>query len=223
MSQILGKKTKMNIEGNINRIGETMEIEKTESIIESILFSAGRMVSVEELQIALEMTKEDLEKILDKMIEEYKVQNRGIELIKINNGYQLCSKKENYEYIYQIMDKRNKPKLSNAALETLSIIAYNPRISRAEIEAIRGVNVDGTMYKLLEYGLIEEAGKLDLPGKPMSYKTTDEFLRMFGYSSLNDLPELPRYKMDENHQIVIDELSENADNISNESEEESVV
>jgi len=206
-----------------------MEIEKTESIIESILFSAGRMVAIEEMQIALEMTKEDLEKILNKMIEEYKMQNRGIELIRINDGYQLCSKKENYEYIYQIIDKRNKPKLSNAALETLSIIAYNPKISRAEIEAIRGVNVDGTMYKLLEYGLIEEAGKLDLPGKPMSYKTTDEFLRMFGYSSLNDLPELPRYKMDENHQIVIDELSENtdtienADNASNESEEESVV
>ena len=93
-------------------------------------------------------------------------------------------------------------------METLSIIAYNSRISRAEIEAIRGVNVDGTMYKLLEYGLIEEAGKLDLPGKPMSYRTTDEFLRMFGYSSLNDLPELPRYKMDENHQIVIEELDE---------------
>lgn len=185
-----------------------MEIEKIESIIESILFAAGRIVAIEEMQMALEIAKEDLEKILDKMIEDYKAQSRGIELIKINNGYQLCSKKENVDYIYPIIDKRNKPKLSNAALETLSIIAYNSRISRAEIEAIRGVNVDGTMYKLLEYGLIEEAGKLDLPGKPMSYRTTDEFLRMFGYSSLNDLPELPRYKMDENHQIVIEELDE---------------
>ena len=185
-----------------------MEIERIESIIESILFAAGRMVAIEEMQMTLEMTKEDIEKILDKMIEDYKAQNRGIEIIRLNNGYQLCSKKENYEYIYPVVDNRNKPKLSGAALETLSIIAYNPKISRAEIEAIRGVSVDATLYKLLEYGLIEDAGKLDLPGKPIAYRTTDEFLRMFGYSSLNDLPELPRYKMDENHQIVIEELDE---------------
>ena len=185
-----------------------MEIEKIESIIESILFAAGRMVAIEEMQLSLEMTKEDLEKILDNMREKYKAEDRGIELAKIGEGYQLCSKKENYDYIYPIIDKRNKPKLSNAALETLSIIAYNPRISRAEIEAIRGVNVDGTMYKLLEYGLIEEAGKLDLPGKPMGFKTTPEFLKMFGYSSLKDLPELPKYKLDSNKQIVIDELVE---------------
>ena len=201
-----------------------MELEKIQSIIESILFAAGRMVSIEEIEFALEVSKVDLEKILEKMQEEYKEEKRGIELIKLNNGYQLCSKKENYEYIYQIIDKRNKPKLSNAALETLSIIAYNPKISRAEIEAIRGVSVDATIYKLLEYGLIEEAGKLDLPGKPMSYKTSDEFLRLFGYSSLDELPELPRYKMDENHQIVIEELEENIEeNHENvESKEESI-
>ena len=186
-----------------------MELEKIESIIESMLFAAGRMVSIEEMELALEISKEDIEKIIEKMQEEYKDAKRGIELIKLNNGYQLCSKKENYDYIYQIIDKRNKPKLSSAALETLSIIAYNPKISRAEIEAIRGVSVDATLYKLLEYGLIEEAGKLDLPGKPIAYKTSNEFLKMFGYSSLDELPELPRYKMDENHQIVIEELEEN--------------
>ena len=197
-----------------------MELEKIQSIIESILFAAGRMVSIEEIELALEISRVDLEKILEKMQEEYKEEKRGIELIKLNNGYQLCSKKENYEYIYQIIDKRNKPKLSNAALETLSIIAYNPKISRAEIEAIRGVSVDATIYKLLEYGLIEEAGKLDLPGKPMSYKTTEEFLKMFGYSSLDELPELPRYKMDENHQIVIEELEENNEDVQEKDEEQ---
>ena len=197
-----------------------MELEKIQSIIESILFAAGRMVSIEELELALEVSRVDLEKILDKMQEEYKEEKRGIELIKLNNGYQLCSKKENYEYIYQIIDKRNKPKLSNAALETLSIIAYNPKISRAEIEAIRGVSVDATIYKLLEYGLIEEAGKLDLPGRPMSYKTSDEFLRLFGYSSLDELPELPRYKMDENHQIVIEELEGNNEDVQEDDEEQ---
>lgn len=183
-----------------------MKIEKAKSIIESIFFATGRIVSIEELQMALEMPKEDIEKILNNMQESYKDEKSGIELVKMNDGYQLCSKKENYDYIYQVIDKRSKPKLSNAALETLAIIAYNPKISRAEIEAIRGVNVDGTMYKLLEYGLIEEAGKLDLPGKPMSYKTTDEFLKMFGYITLDELPELPRYKLDENHQIVVEEL-----------------
>lgn len=197
-----------------------MELEKIQSIIESILFAAGRMVSIEEIELALEISRVDLEKILDKMQEEYKVEKRGIELIKLNNGYQLCSKKENYEYIYQIIDKRNKPKLSNAALETLSIIAYNPKISRAEIEAIRGVSVDATIYKLLEYGLIEEAGKLDLPGRPMSYKTSDDFLRLFGYSSLDELPELPRYKMDENHQIVIEELEENNEDVQEDDDEQ---
>ena len=197
-----------------------MELEKIESIIESMLFAAGRMVSIEEMELALEISKEDIEKIIEKMQEEYKDAKRGIELIKLNNGYQLCSKKENYDYIYQIIDKRNKPKLSSAALETLSIIAYNPKISRAEIEAIRGVSVDATIYKLLEYGLIEEAGKLDLPGKPMSYKTSDEFLKMFGYSSLDELPELPRYKMDENHQIVIEELEENNEEIDKKNDEE---
>ena len=201
-----------------------MELEKIQSIIESIFFAAGRMVSIEEIELALEVSRVDLEKILEKMQEEYKEQKRGIELIKLNNGYQLCSKKENYEYIYQIIDKRNKPKLSNAALETLSIIAYNPKISRAEIEAIRGVSVDATIYKLLEYGLIEEAGKLDLPGRPMSYKTTEEFLKMFGYSSLDELPELPRYKMDENHQIVIEELEDTVvDSNQNENLEETAV
>ena len=109
------------------------------------------------------------------------------------------------------MDKRTKPNLSTAALETLSIIAYNPRITRAEIEAIRGVSADASIYKLLEYNLIKEAGKADLPGKTMTYKTTDEFLKMFGYSSIDDLPELPKYKLDSNQQIVIDELEENSE------------
>ena len=159
--------------------------------------------------ISLEIPKDDLENIIFSMQEDYKIQNRGIEIIKVDDSFQLCTKKELYEYIYPIIDKRSKPNLSNAALETVSIIAYNPKITRAEIESIRGVGADACIYKLLEYGLIQEAGKADLPGKPMTYITTNEFLKMFGYSSLNDLPELPRYKLDENQQIVIDELVQN--------------
>ena len=186
-----------------------MDIAKIKSIIEAILFSAGRIVQLNELVLVLEQNEDDIVKIIKQMQDEYKVSNRGIEIIKVENGYQLATKKDLYEYIYPILDKRTKPNLSTAALETLSIIAYNPRITRAEIEAIRGVSADACVYKLLEYGLVEEAGKTDLPGKPMSYKTTNDFLKMFGYSSLEDLPELPRYKLDSNQQIVIDELNEN--------------
>ncbi|MEI3402190.1 MAG: SMC-Scp complex subunit ScpB [Clostridia bacterium] len=183
-----------------------MEIQKMKAIIEAILFAAGRVVSQEELMIALEIDKKQLEELMDTIRKDYDM--RGIEIIKVENGYQLCTKKEYYEYIVPILDKRAKPNLSTAALETLAIIAYNQRTTRAEIEAIRGVNSDGTIYKLLDYGLIEDAGKADLPGKPTTYKTTLEFLKMFGYESLSDLPELPKYKLDANRQIVIDELIE---------------
>ena len=105
-----------------------------------------------------------------------------------------------------MLDNRAKPNISNAAMETLAIIAYNPKITRAEIESIRGVNSDATIYKLLEYNLIEDAGKSDLPGKPTVYQTTEEFLKTFGISNLDELPELPRYRLDENEQIVIDDI-----------------
>lgn len=185
-----------------------MEKEKIKSIIEAILFAAGRAVTVNELIMSLEISKNEIEDIIEQMQEEYKKESRGIEIIKIYESYQLCTKKELYDYIYPVIDKRAKPNLSNAALETLAIIAYNPHIIRAEIEAIRGVSADACIYKLLEFGLIEEAGKIDAPGKPMSYKTSKEFLKMFGYTSLSDLPDLPKYKLDENRQIVIDEIVE---------------
>ena len=183
-----------------------MELQKMKEIIEAILFAAGRIVTQEELVLALEIDGNQIEEIIKNMQEEFKT--RGIEIIKVENGYQLCTKKEYYEYIYPVIDKRTKPSLSTAALETLAIIAYNPRTTKAEIEAIRGVNSDGTIYKLLDYGLIEDAGKADLPGRPITYKTTPEFLKMFGYETLANLPELPKYKLDANRQIVIDELIE---------------
>lgn len=186
-----------------------MEIDKMRGIIEAILFCAGRIVKLKELELVLEINAKDIIELINDMNKEYKYISRGIEIIRVDDGYQMCTKKEYYEYINPIIDKRNKPKLSQAALEALSIIAYNPKITRAEIEAIRGVSSDAVIYKLLEYNLIEEAGKVDILGKPMSYKTTDEFLRMFGYGSLEELPELPRYKIDENQQIVIDDLLEN--------------
>lgn len=197
-----------------------MEINKLKAIIEAILFACGKPVEIKEFMANLELSAEDVELAIQSLKLDFENQNRGIEIIKVNDAYQLCTKKEYYEYIYPLIDNRAKPSLSNAAMETLSIIAYNPKITRAEIESIRGVNSDGTIYKLLEYNLIEEAGKLDLPGRPTTYRTTPEFLKMFGITSLDELPELPKYRIDENEQIVIDDIIENIEENKEEKEED---
>ena len=183
-----------------------METENKKAIIEAILFACGREVKIQELMSALELGSNEILELIEEMKNEYEKAERGIEIIKVNDAIQLTTKKEYYEYIYPIFDKRSKPNLSNAALETLSIIAYNPKITKAEIESIRGVSSDGTIYKLLEYNLIENVGKADAPGRPSMYSVTNEFLKMFGITFLDDLPELPRYKLDENQQIVIDDI-----------------
>ena len=197
-----------------------MEINKAKGMIEAILFAAGREVKIKELMLALEANSEEIISIVESMKVEYQEENRGLQIIHVGEAYQLCTKKEYYEVIYSIFDKRNKPNLSQAALETLAIIAYNPRITRAEIESVRGVGSDATIYKLLEYHLIEETGKLDAPGKPGTYGVTPEFFRMFGFNSLEELPELPRYKVDENQQIVIDDVIEEQDKAKKDNEEE---
>ena len=188
-----------------------MEYKEQQGIIEAILYAAGREVAITELMSALELSKDEVIYLIELMKNEYEKSNRGIEIIKINDAYQLCTKKEYYDYIYPIFDKRSKPNLSPAALEIISIIAYNPRITRAEIEAIRGVNSDGSIYKLLEYELIQDAGKMDAPGRPTMYEVSSKFFKMFGIASLEELPELPKYKLDENQQIVIDEYIETVD------------
>ena len=152
-----------------------MDIKNGMAAVEAILFAAGREVKVVELMAALEVSEEEIIVIIDKLQEGYLEEDRGIEIIKVEDGYQLATKKELYKYLYQVFDKRSKPNLSQAALETLAIIAYNPKITRAEIESIRGVNSDGTIYKLLEYNLIESVGKLDAPGRPTMYSTTSNF------------------------------------------------
>lgn len=205
-----------------------MDKNKLKGIIEAILFAAGREVKLNELMSALELSQDEVVELIESMKLEYENESRGIQIINVDGAYQLCTKKEYYDFIYPVFDKRSKPNLSQAALETLSIIAYNPKITRAEIEAIRGVNSDGTIYKLLDYNLIEDSGKLDAPGRPTTYSTTKEFLRMFGLESLDALPELPRYKLDENQQIVIDdiieekELEQKEEKEQNESEEKAV-
>ena len=192
-----------------------MELNEKKGIIEAILFAAGREVKINELMSALELSSAEVIEAVESLKLDYKNAERGLQIINVGEAYQLCTKQDYYEYLYTIIDKRNKPNLSQAALETLAIIAYNPRITRAEIETIRGVNSDGTIYKLLDYNLIEETGKLDAPGKPGTYGVTNEFFRIFGISSLEELPDLPRYKLDENKQIVIDEIIEENEKVDN--------
>ena len=112
-------------------------MEEAKGIIEAILFAVGKEVNIKDLALTLEKSKQEIEDIIDMMNSEYEKENRGIEIIKLEDSFELTTKKKYYDYIYRLIDKRNKPKLSNAALETLSIIAYNPRISKAEIEEIR--------------------------------------------------------------------------------------
>lgn len=185
-----------------------MEKDQAKGIIEALLFATARIVKTTELQSILELTEDEIKQIINEMNEDYKNPKHGFEIIIINDGYQLTTKSEYYEYLYPVFDKRIEPKLSQAALETLAIIAYNKKATKFDIETIRGVDSSATIYKLQEYNLIEQAGKSDLPGKPMLYKTTEEFLKKFGMKSLEDLPDLPRFKMDSNQQIVIDDLVE---------------
>lgn len=184
-----------------------MDIAEQKAIIEAILFASGKEVEITTLMSALELSYKEIELILGQMRLEYQEKNHGIEIIRVNNSYQMCTKKEYFDYIYPLFDNRAKPNLSSAAIETLSIIAYNPKITRAEIDSIRGVSTDGVLYKLQEYNLIEEAGKMDAPGRPTMYKVTNEFLKTFGYSSLDDLPELPTIKEEMPEQLEIQEVT----------------
>ena len=189
-----------------------MEKEKIKGVIEAILFASGRVVKIRELMSLLEVNSEDIISSIAELEKEYATLGRGLEIVRVEDGYQLASKKEYHEYIYPMISKMAKPTLSQASLEVLSIIAYNIRATKADVDTIRGVDSAASIYRLLEYNLIEQAGKADLPGKPMTYKVTDEFLKMFGLNSIKDLPELPKYKLDSNRQIVIDELEESTEN-----------
>ena len=139
---------------------------ENKNIIEAMLFVAGREVKLKEIASILDISEKEADDIINCLKIEYENRNSSLEIIKVEDSYQMCAKKEMYEWIYPLFDNRSKPSLSAASMETLSIIAYNPNITRAQIEQIRGVDSDSSVYKLLEYGLIEEGAKLDLPGKP---------------------------------------------------------
>lgn len=196
-----------------------MEKEELIQAIEAMLFASGKSVTVNILSdilgASVDEIKEGAEALRNKLIE----RNSGIQLIEVNSGYQLVTLEKFYSYICTMLDNRAKPNLSQAALEVLSIVAYNPKITKAEVERIRGVSSDSAMNKLVDYNLVEEAGRLDAPGRPMMYKTTEEFLRLFGYKSLKDMPDLPELKEDDGQIELIPEeptQSEELENISKE-------
>ncbi|MBR3280550.1 MAG: SMC-Scp complex subunit ScpB [Clostridia bacterium] len=184
-----------------------MTDEELVSCLEALLFASGRPVDTRTLENLLEVDSKRIPELANMLKEKLENNNSGIKLIEINNGYQLSTDEKYYEQVCKLLDNRPKPSLSQAAMEVLAIMAYNPKITRAEIEKIRGVSSDSAINKLLEYGLIEEAGRIDAPGRPMTFKTSEEFLRLFGYKSLSDMPELPKLA-EEDPQIMLEGMDE---------------
>ena len=159
--------------------------------IEAILFASGDSVSVDRIATALELTKKEAEKLTDELMAEYIAAQRGITIIKLENSYQMVSVKEYAKEIRTVMDLRRNTPLSQAALEVLAVIAYNQPVTKAFVEQVRGVDCSGVIGSLTTKDLIEEKGRLELPGRPLIYGTTENFLRCFSLSSLDDLPEPP--------------------------------
>jgi len=167
-----------------------MEIRDYEAIIEGLLFAAGDVLTLDKISEIIDIDKKTARIILNNMIINYQNSRRGIMIRELNNGYQMCTRFEHYEYIKKLFEPRQKQGLSQAAFETLAIIAYNQPITKAKVEQVRGVNSDSAFTRLTERNLIKEAGRMDAPGKPILYETTEEFLRCFGFRSVNDLPRL---------------------------------
>ncbi len=164
---------------------------------EAILFSMGDAVEAVHIAQALETDLDTIKYILNKMMESYKSADRGIMLIELDGSYQLCTKKEMYDYLVKIAHVPKPMILTDVMLETLSIIAYKQPVTKLEIEKIRGVKSDHTVNKLIEYNLICEVGRKDAPGRPILFATTEEFLRSFGIESTEELPELDAEMVDE--------------------------
>lgn len=158
-------------------------------IVESILFTMGKSVEIKALAQALDLSASEMKIILDELAGEYLSPQRGIRLIFLEDHVQLCTKPQFYEYLIRIASQPKKQILSESVLETLSIVAYKQPVTRGEIERIRGVKSDHAISKLIDYELIEEVGRLDAPGRPVLFATTEEFLRCFGVSSVSELPQ----------------------------------
>jgi segregation and condensation protein B len=185
-----------------------MEMKEIESAIEGILFAAGEPIAVERICLALDMDRPTVEQVLQKLMDHYAYERRGIRLLRIEDSWQLCSAPDYADIIRKAFEIRKPAKLSQPALEVLTIIAYYQPTTRAFVDQIRGVDSAYTMGLLQERKLIEECGRLQVPGRPHLYRTTSQFLRAFHLTSLDDLPEMPdlggegQMRLNENGEIV---------------------
>ncbi len=174
-----------------------LEIDKMEAIIEAVLFTMGDSVETSKLAVAIEQDEETTRKIVHNMMDRYDAADRGIRIIELENSFQLCTKTEYYENLIKVASQPRRYNLTDSLLETLSIVAYKQPITRAEIEKIRGVSSDHAINRLIEYNLISEVGRLDAPGRPLLFGTTEDFLRTFGVQSVDELPQTPQELIDE--------------------------
>lgn len=178
---------------------------KIEAAIEAILFAVGEAVPATRLAEAIEQDVDTTNKIIHNMMDKYDTANRGVKIIELEDCYQMCSKAEFYDELSKIVNMPKKHVLTDVLLETLSIIAYKQPITKQEIEAIRGVSCVHAVNKLVEYNLVEEVGRMDAPGRPILFGTTDDFLRSFGVQSTDDLPIITPDKMEDFKQEAIEE------------------
>lgn len=183
-------------------------MKELENVIEAVLFALGREISVEELSNTLQEEKEEVKKAIYNLADKYN-NKTGINLVLVNDKYQLVTNNKYYEEVNKFVENTKRQNLSNAALETLSIIAYNPKITKAEIERIRGVNSDFSVSRLLECGLIEEVARLNLPGRPAAYSVTSEFLKSCGITSIEELPNFEDIRIKDEQLLVTDFESKN--------------
>lgn len=167
-----------------------MNEKELKGIIEAILFASGEPVLLKSIAVAINKKEKETKEILERLIKQYEEEKRGIKIIKIANNYQMCTNPEYYSYIKNIYNVPQKKNISQTLLETLAIVAYKQPITRAEIEYIRGVSCEHAINSLIKYELIEEKGRLDTIGKPIIFGTTDYFLKYFGFSSLENMPNI---------------------------------
>ena len=174
-----------------------MKLSELEAAIEAILFTMGEAVELERIAAATQQDEDTCRRVIRSMMDKYSGEDRGIQIIELEQSYQLCSKKEYYECLIRLAMHPKKPALTDVMLETLSIIAYKQPVTKAEIEKIRGVKCDHAINKLVEYELVRELGRLDAPGRPILFGTTEEFLRCFGVQGLEELPSVDPVRLED--------------------------
>jgi len=188
-------------------------VDKLDNKVEAIMFALGREISVEELSNVLKIEEELIVKAIENLQNKYN-ENSGAVIVKVKACYQLVTNKIYYEEVNKFVENTKRQNLSNSALETLSIIAYNPKITKSEVERIRGVNSDFAVNRLLECGLVEEVARLNLPGRPAAYAVTNDFLKSCGIDDVSKLPDFETIKIKEEQMLITDyEKEENVEKV----------